>query len=168
MPIVGPKIGLIVWSVNGDKWNTDQLASNWRRLEFHDHAPGRGEQIPTEGIKDYAITAIKLAPGANIITDGSVTPNKFAPVPGAKVYKDAVTSLPNNNETTLTFNQERFDTANVHDNSTNSNRLTASQSGMWMITASITTNVLPTTGELRLGIYKTEQLRRWQNLRKIL
>lgn len=154
MAIVGPNIGLAIWNATSDLWNTGQLRDNWAKVEFHDHAPGRGLQIPTEGLRDGSVTAAKLAPGANVIQDGSVTPAKFASLPATKVYKSSVTTLSNGVETSLTFDTERFDTANLHDVVTNPDRLTCQQSGLYLITMSFNSNVSPTTGVLRAGIYK--------------
>jgi hypothetical protein len=154
MAIVGPNLGLAIWNDSSDNWNTDQLRNNWAKLEFHDHGPGRGMQIPTEGLQDGAVTAAKMAPGANAIQNGSVTPAKFAALPATKVYKGSITALPNGVETTLTFDTERFDSANLHDNTTNPDRLTCQQAGLYLITLSFNSNVSPTTGVLRAGIYK--------------
>jgi hypothetical protein len=154
MAIVSPNMGLAIWNAGTDNYNHDQQADNLAKLDFHDHSPGRGVQIPTEGIKDGAVTAAKLAPGANVIQDGSVTPAKFATLPGAKVYNSAVTALPNGVETTLTFDTDRWDNFNVHDTGANTERLVAPITGLYIITISITSNVSPTSGVLRAAIYK--------------
>ncbi len=154
MSIISPKMGLAIWNLLDDLYNHDQQADNMLKLDFHDHAPGRGEQIPTEGIKDGAITAAKMAPGANSIQDGSITPVKFATLPAAKVYKSSVMTLPNTLETTMTFDSEHFDNSNLHDTSSLTERLTCPTTGLYLITASIQTNVAPVTGVLRLGFYK--------------
>jgi hypothetical protein len=158
--IVGPHIGLSIWNLSTDHYNSDQLADNWLKMEFHDHSPGRGVPIPTEGIADGAITAAKLAPGANAVQDGSITPKKFANLPAAKVYNSAVTSAANGVETTLTFDSERFDSNNVHDTITNSNRLTAQTAGIYLVTAAITlgnldiVETLNDAADIYVSIYK--------------
>lgn len=77
MASVGLKMGLALWNLLGDKYSHTQLANNFAKLDLHRHVPGQGAQIPTAGIEDGAITAAKLAPGANAIADDSVTANKF-------------------------------------------------------------------------------------------
>lgn len=154
MPTVSPNMGLAIWNLATDLYNHDQLADNFAKLDFHDHAPGRGLQIGTEGIKDGAITAAKMAEGANSIQNGSITPAKFATLPAAKAYKTTVTTLSNGVETTLTFDAEHFDNNNVHDTSANTDRLVAPVSGLYMITASVETNAAPVTGVLRLAFYR--------------
>ncbi len=155
MGIVGPNMGLIIWDLATDDWNWEQMRTNLARIEFHDHAFGRGTQIPTEGIKDGAITAPKLAPGANIISDGSVTAAKFAQLPATKVYNGATTTLTNGSEVTLTFNTERFDTANLFDSATQPTRLVSPQTGIYLITLSVNLSAAPTaTAPLTFAIYK--------------
>lgn len=61
MALTTPKMSLSVWNHQGDPYDHAQLADNWSKVDFHDHTPGRGVQIPTEGIADYAVTAIKLS-----------------------------------------------------------------------------------------------------------
>lgn len=154
MAQVSPMMGLSIWNLVSDLYNHDQLADNMAKLDFHDHSPGRGVQVPTEGIKDGSITAAKMAPGANSIQDGSITTPKFATLPAAKVYNSAVTACLNGSETTLLFDSERFDNSNIHDTGANTDRLTVPVPGLYMITASIESSVVPTTGLIRLGVYK--------------
>lgn len=52
---------------------------------------------------------------------------------GARVTHDAVQSIPNGTFTILTFNSERYDTDNIHDNSTNNSRLTCKTAGKYYI-----------------------------------
>lgn len=58
-----PKMSLRRWDQLSDLFSHDQLSDNWAKLDFHDHTPGRGVQVPTEGIFDGAITTAKLATG---------------------------------------------------------------------------------------------------------
>lgn len=154
MAQVSPNLGLSIWNLVSDLYNHDQQADNMAKIDFHDHAPGRGIQIPTEGIKDGAITALKMAPGANSIQDGSITPSKFATMPAAKVYNSVASSCISGVETTLLFDSERFDNNNIHDTGVNTERLVVSTPGLYMITMSIESNVPPTTGLIRSSIYK--------------
>jgi hypothetical protein len=61
MALTSPKMGLRVWDQLSDPYDHSQLADNWSKVDFHDHTPGRGLQIPTEGIADGAVTGAKLA-----------------------------------------------------------------------------------------------------------
>jgi hypothetical protein len=75
-------MGLTIWNNLADPYNHEQLAGNFSKLDQHDHSPGRGNQIPTGGIADGAVTAAKMAPGASAIADGSIS--------SAKLTNDAV------------------------------------------------------------------------------
>jgi len=51
-----PKLGLRVWNLLLDPYDHEQLADNWAKVDAHDHSPGRGVLIPTEGIAFEAIS----------------------------------------------------------------------------------------------------------------
>ena len=102
--IILPNLGLKVWNLSTDPYNSTQLAENFQKLDDHDHAGGRGKQIPTGGIADGAITSAKMDPNMAIIpSDGTVTTSKLADgsvttpkindgaVTGAKIATGAVT-----------------------------------------------------------------------------
>jgi hypothetical protein len=73
-------MSLRVWNLLQDPYDHAQLADNWLRVDQHDHTPGRGVQVPTEGIADSAITQAKVAPGVTATpTPGSVTLGALAP-----------------------------------------------------------------------------------------
>lgn len=55
------------------------------------------------------------------------------PPPACRVYNDAAISIPDNTVTLLTFNQERYDTANIHSTASNTGRLTAPITGIYDI-----------------------------------
>lgn len=61
MAFTTAKMGLRVWNLLTDLYDHSQLADNWAKVDYHDHSPGKGVQIPTEGIADAAITGDKLA-----------------------------------------------------------------------------------------------------------
>lgn len=86
-------MGLAVWNSVTDAWNHEQLADNFRKLDEHDHASGKGVQIPTGGIKDGAITRAKLAPNTLVIEDGSIDTRHLRDlsVTNAKLAFNAVT-----------------------------------------------------------------------------
>lgn len=60
MALLSTKMSLRLWTDLNDLYSHDQLADNFSKLDFHDHSPGRGNQIPTEGIFDGAVTGAKL------------------------------------------------------------------------------------------------------------
>lgn len=93
--IILPNLGLKVWNLSTDPYNSTQLAENFQKLDDHDHAGGRGKQIPTGGIADGAITSAKMDPNMAIIpSDGTVTTAKLVDgsVTSAKLADDAVTN----------------------------------------------------------------------------
>lgn len=56
-------LGLTIWNSPSDKYNYQQLADNWLRVDEHDHTPGKGNLIQTDSIANGAITSAKIAPG---------------------------------------------------------------------------------------------------------
>lgn len=57
--------------------------------------------------------------------------------PCCRVFNNAAISIPNNSITTLSYNNERYDTDNIHDNVTNPNRLTCQTAGKYIITLNL-------------------------------
>lgn len=62
MPSVTTKMGLSVWDQPLDPYNYQQLAGDFNIIDFHDHTPGRGVQIPFGGIAPGAIGKTQLTP----------------------------------------------------------------------------------------------------------
>jgi hypothetical protein len=62
MALLSPKMSLRLWEQLQDPYNHDQLADNFSKLDFHDHTPGRGNQIPTEGLFDGSVNGVKMDP----------------------------------------------------------------------------------------------------------
>src|SRR5271167_2456302 len=56
------KMGLRIWNLLLDNYDHEQLADNWAKVDAHDHSPGRGVLIPSEGIADQAIIPRLLSP----------------------------------------------------------------------------------------------------------
>jgi hypothetical protein len=50
------KMGLRIWNLLLDPYDHEQLADNWAKVDAHDHSPGRGVLIPTEGVALEAIS----------------------------------------------------------------------------------------------------------------
>lgn len=65
MALTTPKMGLRLWDQLQDRYDHDQQADNWSKVDFHDHTPGRGVQIPTEGLATGAVTVAKLDPAVD-------------------------------------------------------------------------------------------------------
>jgi hypothetical protein len=94
-----PKMGLHSWNDAPDLYNFQQLDQNWQILDFHDHSPGRGVQIPAGGIAPGAVGLNELAPGLLIgagISGSAIIPaaqstvsNTFTPL----TTPDQVTGL---------------------------------------------------------------------------
>jgi microcystin-dependent protein len=69
-----PNIILTVWDQLMDRFSHTELASNWDRLDDHDHTTGKGKQIPNGGLgtnavdrgnlQDAAVNAAKIEDGA--------------------------------------------------------------------------------------------------------
>jgi hypothetical protein len=57
--------------------------------------------------------------------------------PAARVTHNANQSIPSDTATVLAFNAESFDTADLHDNTTNNSRLTAPVDGLYIATAGV-------------------------------
>jgi hypothetical protein len=49
-------MSLRVWNLLLDPYDHEQLADNWAKVDAHDHSPGRGVLIPTEGIANEAVS----------------------------------------------------------------------------------------------------------------
>lgn len=82
------------------------------------------------GIADGGVTSDRLAPGA-------VTTDKLAVVPAARVAGSIPIDIPGNAAfTALTFNVERFDTADVHAPA-DPTRLTAPVAGIYLVSANV-------------------------------
>lgn len=80
------------------------------------------------------------------VSDGNVAPatwgnsvkaatDYLANPPAARVYKATTQSINSGAVTTLNFDTERFDTAALHDNVTNNNRLTLPATGLYIVGA---------------------------------
>lgn len=98
MAIPSPHMGLTIWNLTTDPYDHAQLADNFAKIDAHRHADGEGQQIPTGGIEDGAVTAVKIAPGVIPSTltldDGAVTTPKIldSSVTTAKINNLAVTN----------------------------------------------------------------------------
>ena len=72
----------------------------------------------------------------------------------ARVYSDSTQSFANGATDAIAFNQERFDTDAIHDNSTNNTRLTCKTAGVYVISGTIQWEYNTSATHRRLGIIK--------------
>ncbi len=86
--------------------------------------------IDSDSLSDSAVTGPKIAAGA--VDTGKIANS----IPAARVTNSAAETTTDQVNHVLTFNQERYDTANLHSNGQNT-RLTAPVTGVYDITAHI-------------------------------
>jgi len=67
-----PNMGLATWNLLLDPYNFTQLATNWLRLDQHDHTGGRGVQIPMGGIAPGAVGPAQLASNVSVVPTGGI------------------------------------------------------------------------------------------------
>lgn len=65
------KMGLRIWNVLLDNYDHEQLADNWAKVDAHDHSPGRGVLIPTQGIAPEAITDALIVQHRQLVTNNN-------------------------------------------------------------------------------------------------
>lgn len=78
-------MGLTAWDLGEDFFEGSDMANNWKAIDQHDHTLGKGQQIPSSGLRDGAVTESKLA-------DNSVTPAKIpnGSLTGAEIAPDTI------------------------------------------------------------------------------
>jgi hypothetical protein len=93
-----PNMGLTAWDLGTDNYDHAQLAQNFAQIDGHNHALGKGVQIPTDGIQNSAVTSAKLAgdsvlPTTHIPTD-SIPQSRLAPdsVGNSELQDNSVTT----------------------------------------------------------------------------
>lgn len=132
--IVSPNMALAIWNLSTDPYDSSELADNLARLDEHDHGPGKGVLIGTNGLADGSVTAAKLAVDAipvpptesNIdtarivdlavttpkIANGAVTTAKLGTFPAAKAVRSTSTAIASI-QTTITFTSATFDLSSM-------------------------------------------------------
>jgi microcystin-dependent protein len=98
MALTLTNMGLIEWDQPTDHFSYTDLASNWNKVDIHDHTVGKGVQIPTGGIANLAVTLQKIADlgvGTTKIANLGVTTAKIADanVTTAKIADQNVTTI---------------------------------------------------------------------------
>jgi hypothetical protein len=93
---------------------------------------------PSPGLADGSVTTAKIAAGA-------VGVSKFGTIPSARASVTGTPqAIPSGSVTNVTFNAESFDTANLHDVTTNNHLLTAPVAGVYQITGNVRFESNPT------------------------
>lgn len=80
MAFISPKMLLQIWNSLTDPYDHEQLAGNFQKVDAHDHTSGKGNQIPTAGLADGAVTLSKIYPGTistSVIADGGINASKI-------------------------------------------------------------------------------------------
>ena len=86
MPRMTAKMGLNDWNSLPDPYNYKQLDENWQIIDFHDHTPGRGVQIPMGGLAPGSVGAVQIVPG-------SITRPLLVPGAGFLTWRSGASSL---------------------------------------------------------------------------
>jgi hypothetical protein len=132
--------------INGKKIKKRSIAGNRLKrntlngTEINESKLGR---VPRSSTATNATNAATAANAQNI-SDGIVTPSKFAVLPAARVFHSTTQSIPNDTLTTVAFNSEAFDTASLHSTTGANSRLTAPVTGIYSLTAAANWFVNPT------------------------
>lgn len=104
------------------------------------------------------LAAADLRPGSvggSEVANGSLGTGELSQsIPAARVTRSSAQSIPDSLNTNLAFDQERYDTASVHDNGTNNSRLTAPVTGIYAVTAQFTWGGSAGTGSRFAGLMK--------------
>ena len=93
--------------------------------------------------------------GGSEVTNGSLGTGELShAIPAARVTRTSAQSIPDSLNTSLAFDQERYDAAGVHDNATNNSRLTAPVTGIYAVTAQFTWGGSAGAGSRFAGVMK--------------
>lgn len=101
--------------------------------------------LDAANIADGSLTTADLAAAAGIVgtqlAAATVTTDKIATLPQAKVKRDTAVSIPNATWTAVAFPTEVYDlgtpSTNMHDNVTNNSRLTCRVAGLYLVTGKV-------------------------------
>ena len=96
--------------------------------------------ITAPKIAAQAVDSGQLKPGAvssGKLQDNAVTAEKLGVLPAVRVTRSTPQTVPPLSPVPVTWNTETFDTANLHNNTTNTERLTAPVAGIYDIRAHV-------------------------------
>ena len=98
--------------------------------------------VRNDSLGGGGLAAADLRPGSvgsSEVANGSLGTGELShSIPAARVTRSSAQSIPDSLNTNLAFDQERYDTAGMHDNATNNSRLTAPATGIYAVTAQFT------------------------------
>ncbi len=104
------------------------------------------------------LAAADLRPGSvgsSEVANGALGAGELShSIPAARVTRSSPQTIPDSLNTNLAFDQERYDTAAVHDTATNNSRLTAPVNGIYAVTAQFTWGGSAGTGSRLAGLMK--------------
>ena len=132
--------------LGGSAYAASQLAANSvGTKQLKDDAVKRAEladgAVGGANLGDGAVAAAKLGDGAVTqakLADGAVGAAQISPgIPAVRVTSSANQSIPHAAFTNIAFDTESYDTANMHDNTTNNHRLVAPIDGVYQITGQV-------------------------------
>lgn len=151
--ITTTNMSLTSWNLTSDYFNHTALASNWDKVDLHDHTTGKGAQIPVGGLANGAVNSAALASsavtsakigaaavGTAALGVNSVTNDKIGTFPAARVYNSANLATTDATPLDLTFNTERFDGPSgltLHSTSSNTGRMTLPVAGVYLLTLNV-------------------------------
>jgi len=120
-----PNMGLIVWNLTSDRYDHDQQADNWRKVDQHDHSSGKGLQVPTGGIADGAITAAKI--------DAPTLEGFQGAPPYALASFLAAPTISTGGAVVLAWDTTLNQRGSMHNTSVNPERFTAQRDGLYSL-----------------------------------
>lgn len=109
-----------------------------------DTAPASGDYILTSDVSDSnalkKVTLSNLGSNGTWIAAGGIASNavtgaKLGQVIGCRLTKSSTQSISDNTETNVTWDTETWDTDSMHSTSSNTERITATTAGIYLITA---------------------------------
>ena len=111
---------------------THSGSAHHAQLHATAHQPGGGDAMTVDAAA--ATGSLRtLGTGAAQAATGNHTHSDIR----VRAYNSAAISIPNNTETALTFDSERWDTDTMHSTVSNTGRLTATTAGQYVISANI-------------------------------
>jgi hypothetical protein len=113
--------------------------------------------VRNDTLSGGGLGAVDLRPGSvgsSEVANGSLGTGELShSIPAARVTRGSAQTIPDSSNTNLAFDQERYDTAGVH-NATNNSRLTAPVPGIYAVTAQFTWGGSAGTGSRFGGLMK--------------
>jgi hypothetical protein len=144
--------GGVVYAAN-TVGSADVIDNSLKSVDLKDNAAVKSADVVNDTVTGGGLAAVDLRPNSvaqseiatngvagNEVLNGSLGTAEFSSsIPAAKVTNDTAVVTSDNSGVPLHFNTERYDTANLHDNSTTTSNLalTAPVAGVYEVSASI-------------------------------